>query len=414
MHYTGRRIIVRQDTNINSPTYGQTKQEIVDDLAGCSYEPLLDEDGYDTNPGSHYSGRQFTVEDSGVQFPVYIECHKVVYNPEVEGNDGRLSVWLWDYDTQTTTGPVVVDDLDDYAVALEGYPWSIVCPLPDTDPRWVETDRQPDTEIYVPSGYEGPDHNGATIVTSVDSNIYSPTYGHTSTETVTTDTWIPVVTPKWIPIDGGRFLYDINIYSSTYHSKRINTNLNHIAFSVNDFTATTGIYDSLDRVGYFSDVELLDGFYSYNNDKTLSSNNSLSVEDGTRDDDVIYIELAGLDIASSFGLDNFTGLKILNVETLQDKFDTYTLSLSGCTSLSEIAFNGWDRASVSDFMVNSGADSLGVWSVSIRPDGLVGSAILTGHESNDIIFYTTDDEPYTTDDERLIVVRNSLFMINNH
>lgn len=105
MANTGFKIVKYKDTNVYSPTYGQTKTEKVKDLEECP-----------------------------TQLPVWIEtsreCEQKQYQPSGEyGNTGKSIVHEEDQNptssTYQKTRQRTVNDL-------------INCPLPDTNPQWDE------------------------------------------------------------------------------------------------------------------------------------------------------------------------------------------------------------------------------------------------------------------------------------
>ena len=219
--YTGYEITVLQDVNPDSATYGQTMQERNLNQTVCPPDS--------TAPDWRLVGDGF--------------CEQTAYMPSGKlGNNGYFVEEYMDYNEYSPTYHVIEQQR---AYDLEH------CPLPDTNPTWIiisetchtiddgqghqvfdgtkdvvrydaneysasynfgvpETINVRDTELCpVSSDYpiwteqsytcvldENGYRTGAIIITEMDTNNLSPTYGQTRTRTVTGDPRCPVETPQ--------------------------------------------------------------------------------------------------------------------------------------------------------------------------------------------------------------------------
>ena len=158
---TGYYILVQQDINEASPTYGQTQTTRTYNQSVCP--PVSDEPKWILDP----------------TFDPY--CEQIVYEPSmVEGNSGILIVRLFDnnlysptYNEYQESGMTKEDWTEDFIREYGEFP----CDTPDTEPNVEEILKVCETEEV--SGTIK--YTGYAIITGMDKNPYSPTYLETVT-----------------------------------------------------------------------------------------------------------------------------------------------------------------------------------------------------------------------------------------
>lgn len=164
---TGNSVITERDENEFSPTFDNTRTYTEADPTNC--------------PSDDTSARW--VEVSRI-------CEAITYYPsEVLGNSGRALVIERDenvlsptYDTQRTE---YVED-------------TATCPIPDTDPIWVNESEGCQQITYSPGNVQG--NSGYYEVVQRDSNEYSSSYNSTRTETTydVSKCPLPDTTANWV------------------------------------------------------------------------------------------------------------------------------------------------------------------------------------------------------------------------
>jgi hypothetical protein len=201
--YTGNRVDCYVDVNPASNTYMEQKNTVIKDLATCppqSTEPEWQDEG-----GAW--------------------CDTKLYTPgNVEGNNGEK------VQEQIDQNPYSSTYLEHREVKTTD---TTVCPLPDTNAKWVEISRSCHTVAY---GW-GIGYDGTEDIVEIDENTYSPTYNSTRTRNVANQSKCPKSDsdPKWQTINtycetsGGEntgYLIevqeDMNRLSSTFRQQRTN------------------------------------------------------------------------------------------------------------------------------------------------------------------------------------------------
>ena len=229
MNYTGKIIIIEQDTNPNSSTYGQTRtREEISDL--CDTKPLMNliseydldgvdyEDWQDINEYSPTYLQIITIEKGNTN-PLKItyksECVQVLYNEEIYGNNGIRKNYNIDINPYSTTYRQI-----DYTETED----LLYCTLPDKTPEVGESylcELETIQSIQVP--------NGNKRLIKTDINPYSDTYRQVL-ETVIIEDIKTCTPPDKTPnlktycsmCEAGEtgykitYFQDLNIFSPTY------------------------------------------------------------------------------------------------------------------------------------------------------------------------------------------------------
>lgn len=178
-------VTVYQDTNPESPTFGETKEERQENLLLCPDKTpywVLTANYCETDSVGNYTSR-------------------------------RVLVYVDDNPKSTTYGSTRYEYQSD----------TVNCEPYDTDAFWVEISRECQQMTY-PSGFEN--NSGVVLVTQEDQSPHSPTYGDTRVveEVDTSACPLPDTTPLLVEISSECTGYhirtivsrDANIWSDTY------------------------------------------------------------------------------------------------------------------------------------------------------------------------------------------------------
>ena len=163
MANTGYLIYVYQDINKNSPTYGQTKEE-----------------------------KQYDTEFCGLDTPNWVETSRYC---EIESDGFQTGYIIIEYTDENTVSSTYGQ------TKVERNIDNVTCPVSSRDPEWVVDIDSPaycETKTYEPSGAIG--NSGIQVVTVIDSNQYSPTSGTTQQQKVENLEACPVpdTDPNWV------------------------------------------------------------------------------------------------------------------------------------------------------------------------------------------------------------------------
>lgn len=236
MGYTGKLIIIKEDTNPRSSTYGQKITEKEDsDLCFDECNMQLVDSYYDEEVGANFEtyrdvnslsntfGQSVNIEQDSTDAVLLkhtYSCEQVLYNETAYGNSGKATVKYIDANPNSPT----------YQTYTEVFEDCIECSLPDKSPV-VEINQYCETTLY-PTGVYG--NTGKIKIEITDTNPYSDTYDQLiySDEQLADKCRIPDLTPKIITIcsycefidgvyTGKRFSYkrDVNKYSSGYNTE---------------------------------------------------------------------------------------------------------------------------------------------------------------------------------------------------
>ena len=195
MANTGYLIYVYQDINRNSPTYGQTKEE-----------------------------KQYDTEFCGLDVPNWVETGSYC---EIESDGFQTGYIIIEYTDENPDSSTYGQTKEERNVD------NVTCPESSRDPEWIVDIDSPaycETKTYEPSGAIG--NSGMQVVTVVDSNQYSPTCGTTQQQKVENLVACPVpdTNPNWVEesrschimFDGRMDVIqrDKNEYSSSWDTTR--------------------------------------------------------------------------------------------------------------------------------------------------------------------------------------------------
>lgn len=237
MYYTGKIIIIEEDTNPNSPTYGNTRTT-EQESEFCDFKPNMkliseyNEDGIDyetwqdINEYSPTYNQLITIEKNDITALNSLyksECLQILYNDVKYGNSGYRKDYYVDLnpysETYKETSENTTEDL-------------LYCSLPDKTPEEEES-------YYCETGtYQGITINtGWKTVIKTDINPYSDTYGDViSTSRIidedickvaNSDAYLKLYCSMCEIVDGERTGYkikyytDFNRFSSTYTPENI-------------------------------------------------------------------------------------------------------------------------------------------------------------------------------------------------
>lgn len=182
-YYTGKKIVIEEDTNPNSPTFGQTRtrEEVSSD---CDFLPsmtLIEEreeeiEGVivnikvfeDTNEYSPLFGERIGISDEDstpIEQTYKTECIQILYNYAAYGNSGQVRYYKVDVNPYSSTYKELFEEVEDN---------TDLCSLPDQTPTESE---QYTCELvsYPPNSIMGP--SGEKNIYVYDINPFSPTYG---------------------------------------------------------------------------------------------------------------------------------------------------------------------------------------------------------------------------------------------
>lgn len=229
-YYTGKKIVIEEDTNPNSPTFGQTRTT-VEESSDCDFKPNMTllsssddvEVWEDINPYSPLFGTRIEIIEQAsdpMTFVYKSECLQILYNEVAYGNSGYLKRYLFDINPYSSTyqegSEETIEDQD-------------ICILPNME-QILENTYTCELIEYPPLSKLGP--SGTKLIYSYDINPYSQTYNQLiSTDSVEDPVLckIPNTEPN-IKVhcslcelqDGERtgnlitYYQDLNVFSPTY------------------------------------------------------------------------------------------------------------------------------------------------------------------------------------------------------
>lgn len=229
-YYTGKKIVIEEDTNPNSPTFGQTRTTI-EESSDCDFKPNMTllsssddvEVWEDINPYSPLFGTRIEIIEQAsdpMTFVYKSECLQTLYNEVAYGNSGYLKRYLFDINPYSSTyqeeSEETIEDQD-------------ICTLPNME-QILENTYTCELIEYPPLSKLGP--SGTKLIYSYDINPYSQTYNQLiSTDSVEDPVLckIPNTEPN-IKVhcslcelqDGERtgnlitYYQDLNVFSPTY------------------------------------------------------------------------------------------------------------------------------------------------------------------------------------------------------
>lgn len=173
-YYTGKKIVIEEDTNPNSPTFGQTRTTI-EESSDCDFKPNMNllsssddvEVWEDINPYSPLFGTRIEIrnkESDPMTFVYKSECLQILYNDVAYGNSGYLKRYLFDINPYSSTyqekSEETIEDQE-------------ICTLPNME-QIPEDTYTCELIEYPPLSKLGP--SGTKLIYSYDINPYSQTY----------------------------------------------------------------------------------------------------------------------------------------------------------------------------------------------------------------------------------------------